>query len=149
MNHFSNLLATEYFLDVRLRLSAVTNNGLPRCLVRVNDLILYLGDLDQSQDLRCQVPLKSHVHVCIEVSNKIHSLDRDTAVVIDSLTLDGFDLVPNYVHLARYENEADYQDPTTYLGFNGRWQLDIDQPFYVWRHRATGQGWLLQPCPIY
>ena len=65
--------------------------------------------------------------------------------MIDSLAIDGFDIVPGYVHLASYENEVNYTEPTTYLGFNGTWTWAIDQPFYIWKHHATGQGWLLQP----
>ena len=25
------------------------------------------------------------------------------------------------------------------------WIMKLDEPFYRWRHRVTGQGWLLEP----
>lgn len=28
---------------------------------------------------------------------------------------------------------------------NGNWRVRHDEPFYRWWHRATGQGWLLEP----
>lgn len=27
----------------------------------------------------------------------------------------------------------------------GMWRLTLDEPFYRWRHRVTGQGWLFKP----
>jgi hypothetical protein len=41
--------------------------------------------------------------------------------------IDGFEVLPKYQYLC-YEN-----------------YLHIDQPFYVWLHHVTGQGWLLDP----
>ena len=32
-----------------------------------------------------------------------------------------------------------------YIGYNGCWTLNIDQPFYHWYHTATGQGMLIRP----
>lgn len=28
---------------------------------------------------------------------------------------------------------------------DGTWNMCLDEPFYHWRHRVTGQGWLLEP----
>lgn len=27
----------------------------------------------------------------------------------------------------------------------GMWRITLHEPFYRWRHRVTGQGWLLEP----
>jgi hypothetical protein len=48
-------------------------------------------------------------------------------------------------HLATYKNDQNVTQPTNYLGFNGTWNLKINEPFYRWRHNITGQGWLLEP----
>lgn len=48
------------------------------------------------------------------------------------------------------------QDPTsvmidgmdiTNFGYHhdGMWRISLHEPFYRWRHRVTGQGWLLEP----
>ena len=45
----------------------------------------------------------------------------------DLVTVDGIEILPKY----------------EYLSQNG--VLDINEPFYQWLHRITGQGWLLVP----
>ena len=79
----------------------------------------------------------------IELKNKIYSTEYETAVVIKRLQIDGIDLVPEFDYLADYDNDHGFKDPTNYLGFNGKWALTFDRPFYQWLHQATAQGWLL------
>ena len=45
----------------------------------------------------------------------------------DSVIVDGIEILPKYRHLAE-ENT-----------------LKINEPFYCWYHRISGQGWLLNP----
>jgi hypothetical protein len=52
-------------------------------------------------------------------------IDRDLAV--EQITIDGFDLFPQWHWCLRDS------------------RLHIPEPFYRWRHRITGQGWLLEP----
>lgn len=79
------------------------------------------------------------------MTNKNYSADSETAVLIDSITIDNFELIPNYIHLSEYQSERGLQGPSFYLGINGNWVFDIKKPFYQWRHDVTGQGWLLTP----
>lgn len=46
---------------------------------------------------------------------------------IDSVVVDGVEVLPKYSYMAR----------------NG--VLTIDEPFYIWLHKASAQGWLLRP----
>lgn len=48
-------------------------------------------------------------------------------LVVEQITIDGFDVLPQW-HWC-------LQDA----------RLHIPEPFYRWRHRITGQGWLLEP----
>ena len=77
----------------------------------------------------------------IELQNKQYSLEYETAVII-RLSIDDIDIVPKYDYLADYINDHDNHDPTSYLGFNGKWTLTIDRAFYHWLHVHSGQGWL-------
>ena len=79
------------------------------------------------------------------MSGKQYDQYRETAVIIDQLAIDGFDIIPTWTQLATYHNDHDSRGPTAYLGFNGTWRLQIDRPFYQWRHAVTGLGWLLAP----
>jgi len=45
----------------------------------------------------------------------------------DTVTVDGVDILPRYLHLAT----------------NGKFA--INEPFYHWYHRVSDQGWLLTP----
>ena len=47
---------------------------------------------------------------------------------VDLVEIDGIEILPKY----------------QYLAVNG--VLVIDEPFYCWYHRVSGQGWLLVPC---
>lgn len=79
----------------------------------------------------------------IELMNKDYNSDNETAVIIKRLSVDHISIIPEYTHLAQYDNDHKYTDPTTYLGFNGKWALTIDRPFYQWLHQARSQGWLI------
>lgn len=65
------------------------------------------------------------------ISVRIHT-DRD--IEIDSLEIDGFELVPNYNHLL--------PNSSSFIQKGTEWKFSIDIPFYQWKHQATHQGWL-------
>jgi len=45
----------------------------------------------------------------------------------DTVLIDGVEILPKY----------------SYMSNNGT--LEINEPFYRWYHRVSGQGWLLEP----
>jgi hypothetical protein len=145
MKNFSELLDTDLRIDIKISLSVISDNGYPRCKVSVNDLTQYNDSMFESLAVESTVRLLDPIRIVIEMSGKNHSREKETAIVIDSVTIDGFEILPNWTHLAQYENERCIDSPTSYLGFNGVWSLQINEPFYHWRHRITGQGWLLSP----
>lgn len=95
--------------------------------------------------MHASVGLTEPIKIEVEMKDKKYDQNLETALIIDELTIDGMEIIPNYVHLATYHNERGLELFTNYLGFNGSWVLDINEPFYQWRHRVTGQGWLLEP----
>ena len=99
--------------------------------------------LFQPVDIEVYENLLQPFAIIIELKNKIYDKDNQTAVIIRSLQIDGIDLVPRFDYLAEYVNDHGNNNPTNYLGFNGKWTLTFDRPFYQWLHQATGQGWLL------
>lgn len=46
---------------------------------------------------------------------------------VQSVTIDGMEVL-----------DFGYRD-------QGMWRMTLHEPFYRWRHRVTGQGWLLEP----
>ena len=79
----------------------------------------------------------------IELMNKDYNIDNKTAVIIRRLSVDNISIIPEYTQHAVYNNDHGFTDPTNYLGFNGKWTLTFDRPFYQWLHQARSQGWLI------
>jgi hypothetical protein len=145
MKNFSDLLATDLYLDLVLMVEPVGN---PDAEIWIDHQLIHQGQLSQSITISKQLPLLTKLSVSIKLKNKIYSSDSEIAIVLNKLSVDGFDIIPSWTHLAQYINDHDYHDPTSYLGFNGEWKLEIPEPFYQWRHQITGQGWLLRPSKL-
>ena len=145
MKQFSDLLAIDPKIDLSINLEPVSHNGYPEFWISVNDEIIQQGTLSHSITKHCKIDLLDPIKLEIGMKHKKYSAERETAVIIRSINIDGFEIVPDWTHLAVYQNDHKNGSPTSYLGFNGTWVLDISEPFYRWRHRVTGQGWLLEP----
>jgi len=145
MKNFLDLLDIDPGVNISIRLRALCGNGVPRCRMTVNDRVIYDDFLSSECIKQFSVSLMSSIQIKVEMSDKIYSEEKETAIVIDQLAIDGFAIVPDWTHLARYENDHDANGPASYLGYNGCWTLEINEPFHRWRHRVTGQGWLLEP----
>jgi hypothetical protein len=139
MNRYSDITDIDTRLSVRVDISPV---GLPNCWIRVNhDLIGYTA-LSDNIILDYQVGLLDNIVISVELYNKDYNAD-EAAVIINNITVDNINIIPQYSYLATYINDHDNNNPTNYLGFNGKWTLTIDQPFYLWLHRVQNQGWLI------
>jgi len=145
MKQFLDLLDIDHKIDYTVQLEPVSYNGHPEFWISINDEIIAEGLLQHNIKEHRQINLFSPIRLEIGIKNKRYSAEKETAVIIRSINIDGFEIVPDWTHLAVYQNDHDFLSPTSYLGFNGTWRLDIPEPFYRWRHRVTGQGWLLEP----
>jgi hypothetical protein len=135
MNNYLDLLDTDTNLRLSIDLNLVGN---PDYIIKINDKII-----DNNIIINKQLPLLNPIVVEIELRNKIYTSEYETAVMIKSLLIDNINIIPTYTQLADYVNDRDFTSPTNYLGFNGKWTLTIDRPFYQWLHQVQGQGWLL------
>lgn len=140
MKTYSDLLAIDPKLTCRLTLQPVGN---PEVGVLIGKKTFGGGKLYKSVTIDTQLELLDTFFVEVELKNKIYNSNSETAVIIETLQIDGIDLVPRFDYLAQYRNDHHNNNPTNYLGFNGKWTLTFDRPFYQWLHQATGQGWLL------
>jgi len=140
MKTYSDLQDINQSIDVKITLRPI---GLPNLHASVNqELSNYVG-LSTPITLEYRVGLLDNIDIVIKLYNKEYNLSVETAVIIDSIAIDNINIVPKFDYLATYLNDHSNNNPTSYLGFNGTWQLNIDQPFYHWLHKHTGQGWLL------
>lgn len=139
MNTYLDLQDIDRNLKCRLELEPVGN---PEVSVII-DKNYAGGKLYQSVVIETNLDLLNKFFIQIELKNKIYDAVHETAVIIKSLQIDGINLIPNFDYLASYCNDHNCNNPTSYLGFNGKWTLTFDRPFYQWLHQVTSQGWLL------
>ena len=139
MKTYSDLQAIDQRLHCHVELEPV---GTPEVAVIING-VYGGGKLFKSVVFDVSIDLLQPFAIEIELKNKIYTTEQETAVIIKCLQIDGIDLVPRFDYLAEYDNDHNNNDPTSYLGFNGKWTLTFGRPFYQWLHQATGQGWLL------
>ena len=149
MKTFSDLLATKPFIDLWVDISSVSDNGAPHCRISLNENTVYNDRLHGRFAETYRVDLLTPIKLCIEMRDKIYDSERDTGLMITQISIDGMDIVPNWTHLASYTNDHGASGPTSYIGYNGIWCFEIPEPFYRWRHRVTGQGWLLEPRAVF
>lgn len=140
MNSYLNLTAIDTCLNVTLELEPV---GSPLVTVLINNKVQYHSTMSEPVVIDTYLALLDPFVIDIVLSDKHYTVEYETAVVINKLAIDNIDLVPQYDYLANYQNDHNNNNPTNYLGFNGKWTLTIDRPFYHWLHQAQGQGWLL------
>lgn len=145
MKTFCELLDTDPQIEIQINLDSVYHRDAPYTTVIVNDILLFDSTLTEKVDLQFSIALLSPIQIDIGLKNKRYNVDKETAVIIKQITIDQLKIVPNYTQLATYVNDHQNNNPTSYLGFNGTWSLTIPEPFYIWKHHVTGQGWLLDP----
>jgi hypothetical protein len=145
MKNFSDLLATDLQLDLSLVAEPI---GVPDAEIWLNQQLIHQGPMSAPVTISTQLPLLSGVSVVVKLKNKVYTSESETAVMLTKLSVDGFDIIPQFTHLAKYINDHAFTEPTSYIGFNGEWKLEVAKPFYQWQHEITSQGWLFQPCRI-
>ena len=139
MKTYSDLQAIDQRLHCHVELEPVGN---PEVAVIING-VYGGGKLFKTVVFDVTTDLLKPFTIEIELRNKTYSMEHETAVIVKQLQIDGIDLVPRFDYLAVYDNDHNNTDPTSYLGFNGKWTLTFDRPFYQWLHQVQGQGWLL------
>jgi hypothetical protein len=140
MKNYSDLQAIDTRLRLHVELEPV---GTPDVRISINDVVDDYTRLSNNIILDYHVDLLDLFSIDIELMNKHYTTEYETAVIIRRLSVDNIELIPQYDYLAEYVNDHDNNNPTSYLGFNGKWRLTFDRPFYHWLHEHSGQGWLI------
>ena len=116
MKNYLDLLGTDLYLDLVLMVDPV---GAPETEIWINQQLIYQGQLLESITVSEQLPLLSEVLISVKLKNKVYNSESETAVVLKKLSIDGFDIIPNWSQLANYINDHNTNSPTSYIGFNG------------------------------
>ena len=140
MKNYLDLRATNHQLNIEIELAAI---GQPKFSCGINNELTEYHDNSETINLSYKLDLLEPFSVIIELTDKVYTTEYETAIIIKRVSMDNINIIPKYDYLAEYNNDHDNNNPTSYLGFNGKWQLTIDRPFYQWFHQITAQGWLI------
>ena len=91
--------------------------------------------------------------VILEFANKTNNTAdmavEIVAVAIEGMTLDRFKWSSRYYPVYPEPWASEQTDPlpefhpsATYLGWNGRWELEFATPIFTWIHRLENLGWI-------
>ena len=145
MKNFLEALDTSTDLEVVVALKVVTDNGEPFFKAETINGIVYQGKLTKDQTLRFTIPGNKRFYVSFSMEEKIYSEKKETAVVLESMTIAGRNVLPNFINETVYDNDQKKQLCTNYMGFNGTLKFDKTENFHAWYHEKSGQGMLI--CP--
>jgi hypothetical protein len=106
MKNYSDLQVTDLLLSIEIK-----TIGNPEYCVSVNG---------HEYHNEIKLPLLEPIIIEVELYNKVYTLEYETTVIIERLSIDNIDIIPNYTHLADYTNDHNNNNPTNYLGFNGK-----------------------------
>ena len=144
-NFLQALDTTAKTVEILLKTRVISENGFPEVEIRYNQQVMHSGILKENKNFKFLDSIDSLMNFEIELKNKNYNRKLETAFIMDYISVDGLNIIPNYVHLINYDNDHDQNIKTNYLGYNGVWSLKINDPFYIWYHKISGQGMLFSP----
>lgn len=136
MKNYSDLRAIDTCLHVNIEFEKIGN---PDFLVIINNQTWDSPNTITHDKLK----LLSTFDIEVILRNKVYTLEYNTELIIKIISIDNINIIPKYNHLIDYQNDHNINTKTNCLGYNGKWTLTIDRPFYRWLHQAQAQGWLL------
>lgn len=122
MNTFSDITAIDLNRKLLVKIDTV-RHGTVQYRLRIN------GHLVPDNSIEIYLNLFDPVHLhCFVIPGQDGS-----ALEIKSLTVNGLEVLPRYMHLA--------SKPTMWLT-GGEWYFISKGPFYPWYHEISGQGFI-------
>jgi hypothetical protein len=143
MKNFSEILDIEKTLNLNFKIKIIDDNGYPDFQINLNnESIDFLKE--KYIIISKKIPLLEKLNIEIKLKNKKYSDQKETAVIVESISIENISIIPDFNHLINYENDHNENITTNYIGYNGIWNLNIDEPFFQWYHRVSGQGILIR-----
>jgi hypothetical protein len=131
----------------------------PVITYKLNNLVINTIVLDKESRLHFSLDLdQGNNKFEIIFTNKINETP-DMAVEILEVEIEGI-VVDRFKWASRYyplypepwasqqtEPLPEYQSSATYMGWNGRWELNFEVPIFTWIHQLENLGWIYAPDP--
>jgi hypothetical protein len=147
MKKFYELLDTRFPLPITVVLTPISDTP-PHVELIINGTGVYAGRPTNATHIDHRVFSDENISIELIISGKIYNMDSTSAVVLESLRMDGVETVPYLSRHAVYQTDQAwgvYDKPTSHLGWNGRWRFDVGKPFFHIKHEIKNHGWLLTP----
>jgi len=141
MNHFLDLLDTIKYIKIEISIQPAKKDITPCVDLIINDENLFSGNLEFKLNFNKKVGILEPIKIFILSKN-------NNALVLNSLKIDNFEIVPNYLYYGNttyIDSNGDDIGPSEFLGVSGEWKFEIPESFYNWKHQVTNNGWLLYP----
>lgn len=122
----------------------------PEFSVSIDDQLLDHGRLDSNRILSFSTDLEEGSHtISVAFTNKTEhdtivkdgEIIADKALVIDGIALEGYRL-NGFLYQATYYPIGKNPMKSEYMGWNGKWKLDITTPIFTWIHEQQSLGWI-------
>jgi hypothetical protein len=136
-------------------------NNWPSVIVGVNDFILYDGLLEDTKTFNYENILSSDQNILwIEFKDKTNNdttENSDQAIEILEVKFENISTdrmiwagkyMPQYPEpwASEQKSAGNLLEPvlfnSTYLGWNGRWELNFSVPIFTWIHKLENLGWI-------
>ena len=144
MKNFLEALDTDQKLEVKISIRVLDYNDYPDFVLSFNEKIIAHENRTQI-DIAEQIRYNEKISIKIKMFGKKYSALKESAIIVEDISIDDIKLIPTFSHHVVYKNDHNKPITTNYLGYNGEWSININEPFYNWYHTATGQGMLIRP----
>ena len=144
MKNFLEALDINQTLKVQLSLRIIDDNGYPDFNLFLNNESI---DHYNSKNIDITKHIKHNDPISLKITmfGKKYSALKESAIVVENLSIDDINVIPSFVHHTTYHNDHNRPITTNYLGYNGTWNFNVNKPFYQWYHSVTAQGMLIRP----
>jgi hypothetical protein len=143
MKNFLEALGTDPKLKVEISIRAIIDNGYP-------DFNLFFNEKLIAHHNQTQIHLIEYIRydeklsIKIKMFGKKYSALKESAIIVENISIDDINIIPTFSHYTVYNNDHNKPITTNYLGYNGDWSININEPFYHWYHSVTAQGILIK-----
>lgn len=137
---------TSNALDIKISIAPIHyNKNKMSCEIAINGTNLYTGVPERPFVVFYKLGLLEPIEIAFVVDGKRDGdtcNDGDVAIVIESITINGHEIVYECKQVAEYISENCSIEPLNYMGFNGIQTITISKPFYQWLHDVRPWGWI-------
>jgi len=144
MKNFLEALDINPYIEVKLSIRVIEDNGYPDFNLFFNNELISHNN-NKNIDIIKHIKYNETLSVRIEMFSKKYSTINESAIIVENISVDDINIIPKFNHYIVYNNDHNKPITTNYLGYNGVWSININEPFYNWYHSATAQGMLIKP----